>query len=117
VPTNIIISDTGTARVRFTNLTYVKGGLPGNVDIFSKNKNTNIFSNVALAQVTDFINFPSRGTDSLIVRAAGTLTALDTATFSPTQQRSYTLVFRGRYNFNEAGGTIFPRTLVNFTNY
>jgi hypothetical protein len=117
VPTTIVIPDTGTARVRFTNLTYVKGGLPGNVDVFSRNKNANIFSNIALAQVTDFINLPTFSSDQLIVREAGTLNALDTASFSPTQKRSYTLVFRGRYNFNEAGNAFFPRTLVNFTNY
>jgi hypothetical protein len=117
VPTTITIPDTGTARVRFTNLSYLKGSVPPAVDIYSKNQNANIFSNISLAQVTDFINFPARGSDSLIVRQTGTMTALDTATFNPTQKRSYTLVFRGRYSTNEAGGALFPRLLTSFVNY
>jgi hypothetical protein len=55
--------------------------------------------------------------DSIFVRQAGTMNTLDTAVFTFTRKRNYTLIMRGRYANNEAGGATFPRTLSSFTNY
>jgi hypothetical protein len=117
VPTTIEIPRDTTARVRFANFVWWKTGTPSAVDIFSKKRNANIFTNIAPTQVTEFIPYASASSDSLIVRNTGTMVALDTATFTFTQRRSYTLVFRGRYANNEAGGATFPRTLSSFINY
>ncbi|RYZ32596.1 MAG: DUF4397 domain-containing protein [Sphingobacteriales bacterium] len=110
------VQDT-TARVRFAHLAFLKSGNPGNVDIFSKNRNANLFSNVAFKAVSDYVAFQSRKSDTLIVRNAGTQTGLDTAFFNPAAKRYYTLVFRGRFSTNEAGGALYPRTLASFVNY
>ena len=104
-----------TARLRFANLIFSKTALP-NVDLFSITRGVNVFTNVPLAQVTNFIPFPSRGTDFLTVRATGTTTDL-TPTFSvtPTINRSYTVIFRGRYGTTT--GTVMPRGLTSIANY
>ena len=117
VETNIVTPADNTARVRFANFAWLKAGVPDAVDIFSKRQNANVFTNIPYTTVTDFIPYESGVSDSLIVRATGTATALDTAVFNFAQKRSYTLVFRGRYGFNESGGATFPRTLSSFVNY
>ncbi|MBC7949555.1 MAG: DUF4397 domain-containing protein [Chitinophagaceae bacterium] len=116
VETEIVIPSDSTARVRFANFVYWRTGTPPAMDIFSKRRNENIFSGVTYTQVTDFIPYASTTSDSLIVRQAGTMIALDTAVFTFTPKRSYTLVFRGRYATDETGGALFPRTLAVFTN-
>lgn len=118
VETNIVIPSDNSARVRFANFTYSKNsGVPPNVDVYSKQKNSNIFTDIPLTAVTGFIPYGSNVSDSLIVRSTGTATALDTAVVSFAAKRSYTLVFRGRYATNEAGGAVSPRTLSSFLNY
>lgn len=117
VKNNIVIPSDSTARVRFANFAHWHVGVPAAVDIFSKNRNANIFTNVSLTQVTDYIPYASRTTDSLIVRTTGTMTGLDTATLTPTAQRSYTLIFRGRFATNEGNSATFPRVLTSFVNY
>ncbi|MEI9810546.1 MAG: hypothetical protein WDO16_23215 [Bacteroidota bacterium] len=117
VLTTIVTPSDSTARVRFGNFVFFKTGVPPNVDIFSKRRNANVFTNIAVTEVTDFIPYESGTADSLIVRSTGTTTALDTAVFNFTRKRSYTLVFRGRYAVNEAGTNTFPRTLSSFNNY
>jgi hypothetical protein len=117
VETNIIFPSDNTARVRFANFVFWKTGTPPNIDIFSKRKNANIFSDIPLTTVTDFIPYESGVSDSLIVRTTGSATALDTAVLSFSSKRSYTLVFRGRYISNGSGGATFPATLSSFTNY
>lgn len=117
VKNNIVVPSDTTARVRFANFAHWHVGVPAAVDIFSKNKNANIFTNVSLTQVTDFIPYASRTTDSLFVRTTGTMTGLDTATITPSPQRSYTLVFRGRFATNEGNSATFPRTLTSFITY
>jgi hypothetical protein len=106
-----------TARIRFAHLAYLKSGIPGNVDIYSKNRNANVFTNAAFKSVSDFIPFASRKSDTLIVRTAGTTTGLDTLFLNPNAKRFYTVVFRGRFSTNEAGGALYPRTLTSFINY
>src|SRR5204863_1231693 len=105
---NIVIPSDTTARVKFANFIYNNTDvLP--VDIFSKRRNQNIFSNVSRTQVTDFIPYASSVSDTLIVREAGTLNQLTVLNgFSPTPKRSYTLIYRGSHK-----GT---RTLSSFTN-
>lgn len=105
-----------TARLRFAHLSYLKGGTPENVDIFSKNKNANVFTNVAFKTVTDFIPYASRKADTLIARQAGTTTDLATVFITPSVKRFYTVVFRGRHN-NTVAANLYPRQLVSFINY
>jgi hypothetical protein len=117
VETNIVVPSDNSARVRFANFAYFQTGVPPAVDIFSKTKNANVFTNVALTDVTDFITYTSGVADTLIVRSTGTAIGLDTANFTFNAKRNYTLVFRGRYAVNESGGATFPRTLSSFINY
>lgn len=114
VETNIVVPADNSARIRFANFVFSKTAVPA-VDIFSKVKNMNVFTNVSTTQVTDFIPYTSAVTDTFLVREAGTtnqLAALNGLT--PTEKRSYTLVFRGRYQ--TTSGTI-ARTLSSFINY
>lgn len=117
VETEIVVPTDNTARIRFANFVFNKIGTPPNVDIFSKVKNANIFTNIPMAEVTGFIPYQPDVTDSLIVRSTVGGVALDTAVFTFRATRSYTLVFRGRYESNGSGGATFPRTLSSFTNY
>jgi hypothetical protein len=118
VTNNIVVPTDSTARVRAAHFSFLKTGPIPAIDIFSIKKNANIFSNIAYGQVTDFISYPSAG-DTLLVRQAGSTTInLDTLTsFNPARQRSYTLVFTGRYMSNGSGGATLPRTLFSYTNY
>jgi hypothetical protein len=85
------------------------------VDVFSKRRNQNIFTNVSVTDVTNFIPYASRLTDTLSVRATGTTTDLAVLNgITPTEKRSYTIVFRGRYE--TTSGTI-ARTLSSFVNF
>ena len=106
-----------TARIRFANLIYSSTPLP-NVDLFSTRRNANIFSNIALSQVTDFIPYASNSVDTLYVRATGTTTNL-TPLFAirPTQKRSYTIVYRGRYGTTTPSTAALLRSLTSFANY
>jgi hypothetical protein len=118
VPTEIVIPDDTTARVRLANFAYMKNGTPTAIDIFSVKRNANVFTNIAYATVTPFIAFASSLSDTLVVRQTGSTSVnLDTLRgFNPTLKRSYTLVFAGRYSINEAGGAN-PRTLTAATTY
>ena len=106
-----------TSRIRFANMIYSSTPLP-NVDLFSTRRNANIFSNVALAQVTDFIQYASNSVDTLYVRATGTTTNL-TPLFAirPTQKRSYTIVYRGRYGTTTPSTAALLRSLTSIANY
>ena len=117
VTDNIVIPDDTTARVRFANLIFSSVAIP-NVDVFSKNLNQNVFTNIAPAQVTDFLSFPSKNNDSLFVRATGTATQLAVLSFTPDVKRSYTLVFKGRYQTSTGTATTSNplRSLTFYTN-
>lgn len=130
VNTTIIFPSDTTARLRFANFAYSPNAIPA-VDIFSKRLNTNIFSNIAVTDVTNFIPFDSRRADTLIVREAGTGVDLQNrtvsgtpavTTFSPvqiivglTRKRSYTLIFRGGYRTDLTTATTV-RGLTIFSN-
>ncbi|HTE23260.1 DUF4397 domain-containing protein [Flavitalea sp.] len=104
-----------TSRIRFTNLIFSKTPLP-NVDLYSVVTGKNVFTNIALAQVTNFVPFASKRLDSLYVRETGTTTNLTPVfTIIPTINRSYTVVYRGRYQTTT--GTVMPRSLTVISNY
>jgi len=116
VQNNIIIPSDTTSRIRFANFIFSKTAVP-NVDLFSVKRNANVFTNVNITEVTNYIPHPSsRNTaqnDTLYVRETGTMVTLATLTgFAPVQKRSYTLVFRGRYQ-STTGTPI--RTLSSFS--
>ena len=114
VQTNIEIPSDTTARIRFANFVYSATAVPA-VDIFSKRRNVNLFTNVQVTDVTSFIPIPSAYNDTFFVRETGTLNQLAALNgLNPTQKRSYTLVFRGRYQ--STSGTVV-RTLSSFANY
>jgi len=116
VENKIVVPSDTTARVKFANLAWSRTGAAPNVDVFSKLRGENVFSNIAPTQVTEYIPYAAAVSDSLIVRQAGTQVALDTAVFNFMRKRSYTLVYRGRAAYNESGGATFPRTLSSFPN-
>ncbi len=116
VNNNIIIPDDTTARVRFANFIFTKTAVP-NVDLFSVKRNANVFTNVAITEVTNYVPFAAAVTtatsDTLLVRETGTTNLLaQLNTYLPIQKRSYTLVFRGRYQSTSAPA----RTLSSFSN-
>lgn len=117
VKDNVVFPADTTSRVRFVNLIYSATAVP-NVDIYSMRRAQNVFTNVPINTATDFIPFFSNSpiTDTLHVRATGTTTNIASLNgFNPLQKRSYTLVFRGRYQ--TTGTTGVARTLTSFLTY
>jgi Domain of unknown function (DUF4397) len=103
-----------TSRLRFANLVYSRTPVP-NVDIYSIKRKENIFTNIPVATVTDFIPFSSGISDTLYVRSTGTTTNLTQLnSIINTQKRSYTIVFRGIYT--TTSGTL-GRTLISFNTF
>jgi hypothetical protein len=101
---NIQFPTDTTSRLRFVNVIYTTTPV-SNVDVFSFKRQANIFTNVSIAQATDFIPYASAFTDTLQIRATGTTTSLaQLNTVVLTQKRSYTVVFRGRYQ--STSGTV-----------
>ncbi len=98
VKDNIVIPDDTTCRLRFANFVYStnNAAIP-NVDVFSYNRNANIFTNVAITDVTDFIPYPSRlTTDTLYIRETGTQNLILKQSISVlTPKRNYTFLYRG----------------------
>lgn len=114
VQTNIVIPADTTARIRFANFVFSATQVPA-VDIYSKRRNVNLFTNIPTTEVTNFIPVPSAFNDTFYVRETGTTNLLATLNgLNPTRKRSYTLVFRGRYQ-STTGGVV--RTLSSFVNY
>jgi hypothetical protein len=95
---NIVVPTDTTARIRFANFIYNSSAVPA-VDVYSFIRSANIFTNVPVTEVTDFISYPSRApVDTLYVMEAGTsnlLLKVSTATLTP--KRSYTFVYRGSH--------------------
>lgn len=113
----IVVPTDTTARLRFANLVFSTGTIP-NVDVYSAKRNENIFTNVAVSDVTDFIPYASLFTDSIYVRETGTTTDLaPVLSITPNVKRSYTVVFRGRYDTNTGTSTSIRRYLSAFTTY
>lgn len=117
VNNDIQIPTDTTARVRFANFIFSKTAVP-NVDVFSVKRNANVFTNVGVTDVTGYIPFAAALTtstsDTLLVRETGTTNLLaQLNTYLPIRKRSYTLVFRGRYQ-STTGSVV--RTLSSFSN-
>lgn len=126
VTNNIVIPSDTTARIRFANFPYSPTN-PALVDVFSYNLNANVFSNIALNQVTDYITYASNKVDTLYIRPAGTgvnlvnKTSATVATpvavklaINPTPKRSYTLIFKGGYR-SDVNGAATVRSLAFFS--
>jgi hypothetical protein len=114
VEDKIVVPNDTTARIRFANLIYSRTTVPA-VDIYSIKRQANVFTNVPVAGVTDFVPFASDIADTLFVRAAGTTTNLTQLNaIVAREKRSYTVVFRGVYQLTT--GTL-ARTLTSFTTY
>lgn len=98
VETPIVVPADTSCRLRFANFIYNPNAISA-VDVFSFNRNANLFTNVSVTDVTGFIAYPSALlADTLYVRPTGnTSTTLYklTITGGLTQKRSYTLVYRG----------------------
>jgi hypothetical protein len=114
VEDKIVVPNDTTARIRFANMIYSKTAVPA-VDIYSIKQKANIFTNVPVTSVTDFIPFASDISDTLFVRATGTTIALTQLNaIVAREKRSYTVVFRGVYQLTT--GTL-ARTLTSFNTY
>jgi hypothetical protein len=101
-----------TSRVRFANFIYTTTAV-GNVDLFSVKRNATVFTNVNLTDVTGYVPYASALNDTLLVKDNLSGTVLATLNgFNPVQKRSYTLVFRGRYQ--TTGTTGIARLLTAF---
>jgi hypothetical protein len=117
VKNDIVFPDDTTSRIRFANFIFTKTAVP-NVDLFSTRRNANVFTNVQITDVTNYVPHPSASktveNDTLLVRETGTLNLLATLNgFAPVRKRSYTLVFRGRYQ--TTGTTGVARLLSSFS--
>lgn len=117
VEDNVTVPADTTARLRFANLVYSATPIP-NVDVYSAKRGENIFTNVPVASVTDFIPYASLYTDSLYVRETGTTTDLaPVLSITPNIKRGYTVVFRGRYETTTGATTSIRRYLSSFTTF
>lgn len=101
VVTNYVVPSDTSCRIRFANFIYNPTIVPA-IDIYSFNKGANIFTNVAVTNVTDFIAYPSRpSVDTLYVRETGTTTNIIKLAVGGSstllEKRSYTLVYRGSH--------------------
>ena len=99
VQTDIVIPADSTSRIRFANFIYNPFAVPA-VDVYSFNRQTNIFTNIPVTDVTNFIPYPSGLlTDTLYVRETGTMNLLlkTTITGGLIRKRSYTYVYRGSH--------------------
>ncbi len=132
VETSIVIPEDTTSRLRFANFVYNPGIIPA-VDIYSKNKAQNIFTNVQVTDITSFIPYQSNKADTFYIRSTGTTTNLQNYTpptppatvgtwsdiyliLTPTMKRSYTLIFRGGFRaVTTTNSTV--RGLSVFANY
>jgi hypothetical protein len=112
---DIVVPADTSARIRFANFIRSGSTLP-NFDLYSKNLGANVFSNVAATDVTAFRAYSSKVQDSIFLRETGTTINILGTSVTPEQRRSYTLVFRGRYDATGVSPTV-PRTLTLFTNY
>lgn len=129
VETPIVVPADTTARLRFANFVYNPGVIPA-VDIYSKNRGQNIFTNVSVTDVTNFIPYESNRADTFYIRPTGTSTNLQNLVptpapgawtdisliLTPTPKRSYTLVFRGGYRATTSTNATV-RGLSVFANY
>jgi hypothetical protein len=107
---NWTVPSQGAYQLRMANLVANRNE---RVDVYSIRAQRVIFSNVGYKEITNYVELPTQPlSDSLIVRLAGTMTVRDTLkAFSPTSQRVYTLMSRGK-----TGVTGRTPTTTTYTN-
>jgi hypothetical protein len=89
-----------------------------NIDVWSTRNNKNIFPNVKPGSISAFATYAynSQLSDTLFVRRAGTQIGLDTLiSVSLSNQRSYTLIYKGNALSNKSTDTK-RRHLINYLN-
>ena len=104
VETRFQIPTDTTVRIRFANFIYNPTIVPA-IDVFLFSKNANIFTNVAVTDVTDFITYSipvytlPNTSDTLYIRETGTTVNIIKVPLGGvfTQKRSYTLLYRGSH--------------------
>jgi len=99
VPTSIEVPSDNSCRLRFANFIYAPFALPS-VDVFSFNKNANLFTDIPVTGVTDFVSYPSGlSSDTLYIRETGTMNLVYKLGIigGLTSKRSYTFVYRGSH--------------------
>lgn len=101
-------ADTGSCRLRFANFIYNPSAVP-NVDVYSFKTGTNIFTNIPVTGVTDYISYPSKvPLDTLYVRETGTSNLLLKVSMSVlTPFRNYTFVYRGSHRSTTKSSSLF----------
>ncbi len=87
----------------FANFVYSPTAMPA-VDVFSFLKNTNLFTNVNVTDVTGFIPYPTLVTDTLYIRETGTANLIVKVTLSGGLpiKRNATLLYRGSFRGTKA---------------
>jgi hypothetical protein len=108
---NIVVPADTSIRLRFANFIY-NPNTPVPVDVYSFNRATNLFTNVPVTGVTEFIPYPSMlAVDTFYIRETGTLNQLYKLTIlgGYTPKRNYTFIYRG----SDRG----TRTSTIFANY
>ncbi|MEN9597885.1 MAG: hypothetical protein RL596_196 [Bacteroidota bacterium] len=86
-----------TCNLRFVNVISSTTPVP-NVDVFSRARGANIITNIPTLGVSSFIAHRTGVNDTLDIRQTGTTTILASVNgFTFNLRRTYTLVFRGRY--------------------
>ncbi len=112
VETQIVVPTDTTCRIRFGHFAYSPTLMP-NVDLYSFRRAANVFTNINPTDVSGYIPYASRLTDTLQVRETGTTNVLAQLNgFFGTEKRSYTLVYRGSHR-----GAAAVRFLSSFINY
>ncbi len=96
VENNFEIPADSSARLRFANLIYNPTAV-ANVDVFSFKSQTNVFTNIPVGNVTNFVPFNSATLDTLYVRETGTSIQLAKLAVNLNRKRSYTAVYRGSH--------------------
>ena len=104
VETRFQIPTDTTVRIRFANFIYNPTIVPA-IDVFLFSKNANIFTNVNVTDVTDFISYSipvytlPNTSDTMYIRETGTSVNIIKFPLGGvfTQKRSYTLVYRGSH--------------------
>lgn len=103
VETKFVVPTDTIVRLRFANFIYNPTPVP-NIDIYSHRLNANVFTNVPVTGVTDFINYPAGflgSVDTLHLRETGSTTSLIKFAVGGTSTlirfRNYTMVYRGSH--------------------
>lgn len=106
VETKYVTPADTSCRLRFANFIYNPADVPA-IDIFSFSRNTNIFTNVPVTGVTEFIPYASNfGPDTLYIRETGSSVSIIKVPIGTTtldRKRSYTLVYRGSHRGTRIG--------------